>query len=90
MDPDPIPIHVAVTVRGDELEVDFAGTAPQVRGAINATGSFAKSAAYACVRGLMGPRHPQQWRLLPTDHVQVPEGQRHQPGPARRRSPPAA
>jgi N-methylhydantoinase B len=39
LDPDPIPIHVSITVHGDELEVDFEGTAPQVRGALNTTGS---------------------------------------------------
>jgi N-methylhydantoinase B len=38
--------------------VDFTGTAPQVRGAINATGSFAKSAVYACVRALMSSGIP--------------------------------
>jgi N-methylhydantoinase B len=53
MDPEPIPIACTVTVEGDSLHIDFTGTAPQVRGAINATGSFAKSAAYACVRALM-------------------------------------
>jgi len=53
MDPEPIPIAVTITVAGDSLHIDFTGTAPQVRGAINATGSFAKSAAYACVRALM-------------------------------------
>jgi N-methylhydantoinase B len=58
MDPDPIPIAVAVTVAGDSLHVDFTGTAPQVRGAINATGSFAKSAVYACVRALMSSGIP--------------------------------
>lgn len=58
MDPDPIPIAVAVTVAGDGLHVDFTGTAGQVRGAINATGSFAKSAVYACVRALMSSGIP--------------------------------
>jgi N-methylhydantoinase B len=58
MDPDPIPIAVTVTVAGDSLHVDFTGTAPQVRGAINATGSFAKSAVYACVRALMSSGIP--------------------------------
>ena len=48
--PDPIPIRCAVTVKGDALEIDFAGSSPQVRGAINATFSFTKSSAYLAVR----------------------------------------
>src|SRR5690606_28626856 len=47
---DPIPIRCAITVIGDSLEIDFAGSSPQVRGAINATFSFTKSAAYLAVR----------------------------------------
>lgn len=47
---DPIPICCAITVKGDALEIDFAGSSPQVRGAINATFSFTKSSAYLAVR----------------------------------------
>ncbi len=39
---DPIPICCAITVAGDSLVVDFEGSSPQVRGAINATFSFTK------------------------------------------------
>ena len=47
---DPIPIRCAITVKGDSLAIDFAGSSPQVRGAINATFSFTKSSAYLAVR----------------------------------------
>jgi N-methylhydantoinase B len=53
IDPDPIPIRVALTVAGDQLTVDFAGSAPQVRGAINSVMSFTRSTTYACVRCLL-------------------------------------
>ena len=33
---EPIPIRCAITVAGDSLEIDFAGSSSQVRGAINA------------------------------------------------------
>jgi N-methylhydantoinase B len=72
MDPDPIPIAVAVTVRGDNLEVDFTGTSPQVRGAINATASFAKSAVYACVRALMSGGIPNNGGYFRPISVTVP------------------
>jgi N-methylhydantoinase B len=74
LDPGPIPIRVAVTVRGDSLEVDFEGTAPQVRGAINATGSFARSAVYACVRGLMDSAMPNNGGYFRPIQVRVPPG----------------
>jgi N-methylhydantoinase B len=47
---EPIPIRCAITVAGDSLEIDFAGSSSQVRGAINATFSFTKSASYLAVR----------------------------------------
>lgn len=47
---DAIPVRCAITVKGDALEIDFAGSSPQVRGAINATFSFTKSSAYLAVR----------------------------------------
>jgi N-methylhydantoinase B len=47
---DPIAIKCKVKVAGDHLYVDFAGSSPQVRGAINSTLSFVKSATYLTVR----------------------------------------
>jgi N-methylhydantoinase B len=72
MDPEPIPIAVAVTVAGDSLEIDFTGTSPQVRGAINATASFAKSAVYACVRALMSGGIPNNGGYFRPISVKVP------------------
>ncbi|MGE3910285.1 MAG: hydantoinase B/oxoprolinase family protein [Chloroflexota bacterium] len=72
MDPEPIPIAVTATVSGDSLEIDFAGTSPQVRGAINATASFAKSAVYACVRALMSSGIPNNGGYFRPITVKVP------------------
>ena len=58
IDPGPIPIRVAITIAGDRLIADFAGSAPQVRGAINSPLPFTKSAVYACVRHLIGGDPP--------------------------------
>lgn len=43
---DTITIRVTVTIEGDRMSVDFAGTSPQVRSALNATTSFTKAAVY--------------------------------------------
>jgi N-methylhydantoinase B len=45
----PVTFHVAVTVRDDELVVDWTGTDPQVRGPINATYGVTAGATYNAV-----------------------------------------
>src|ERR671919_527684 len=49
----PVPVQVAIEIRGDSIAVDFAGSSPQVPGAINCTLSFAKSSVYFAVRAVM-------------------------------------
>jgi N-methylhydantoinase B len=64
---DPIPIRCRVTVAGDGVAVDFAGSAAQVRGAINATFSFVKSATYLAVRCALDrevPNNAGVWRAI--------------------------
>lgn len=56
IDPDPVPLHVAITVRGQGISVDCTKSSPQVRGAINSTLSVTKSMAYTALRCLM-PSH---------------------------------
>jgi N-methylhydantoinase B len=53
-----IPIDVAVTVRGDGAEVDFAGTSGQVPGNINCPLSVAAAAVFYVFRCLMSPQTP--------------------------------
>jgi N-methylhydantoinase B len=74
IDPDPIPIHVVVTVAGDQLDVDFAGSAPQVKGAINSVLSFTKSTVYACFRCLLAPTLPNNEGYFRAVSVHAPPG----------------
>jgi N-methylhydantoinase B/oxoprolinase/acetone carboxylase alpha subunit len=46
---EPVTFRVAVTVRGDELVVDWTGTDPQVRGPINATYGVTAGATYNAI-----------------------------------------
>lgn len=55
---DPIPIRVTLKKLGDELTADFTGTAPQVKGAINMTRSYALSSVYFAVRCILDPDIP--------------------------------
>jgi len=52
-DPVAIPFKVRITVGGDEIQVDWSGTSPQVRGGVNAPISFCKSNVYAALRSIM-------------------------------------
>jgi N-methylhydantoinase B len=71
----PVPLSVAITVRENgTLRVDWAGTSPQVRAAINSTLSFTKSNAFLSVRcALLGdiPNNAGVFRCI---EVTAPEG----------------
>lgn len=45
-----IPIMATITIKGSQMTVDFAGTAPQVAGNLNAVSAIARSATWYCVR----------------------------------------
>ena len=70
----PIPIRVAITVHHDRLTVDFAGSSPQVKGAINSTLSFVKSAAYLSVRCALGHDVPNNEGVFRCIEVKAPLG----------------
>jgi N-methylhydantoinase B len=70
----PIPIRVTITVRGDELTVDYTGTSDQVKGAINATPSFAKSMVYLTVRSVMETEIPNNAGYFRPISVVTPPG----------------
>ena len=74
IDPDPIPITVAITITGDQMTVDFTGSSLQVRGGINCPLSFTQSTAYACVRCLMGADVPNNSGYFRPITVIAPEG----------------
>jgi len=73
IDPDPIPLTVALTVAGDRMIADFTGSAPQVRGGINSPLPFTKSAVYATVRHLIGGDPPNnEGYFRPIDVIAPP------------------
>ncbi len=70
----PIPIQVEITVGKDGVIVDFAGSSPQVTGAINSTLSFVKSAAYLSVRCCLGHDVPNNEGVFRCIEVRAPKG----------------
>ncbi|WP_336358745.1 hydantoinase B/oxoprolinase family protein [Haloarcula sp. CGMCC 1.6347] len=71
---DDIPIEVAVTIDGASIAVDFAGTAEQVTGNLNAPLSVAKSAVYFVVRAITDPEIPPNHGCYEPVSVSAPEG----------------
>ena len=67
-------LHVAVTVAGDELDVDFAGTAPQHAGNLNCPLSVTRSASYFVVRCLADPDMPASGGAFVPVTVRAPAG----------------
>jgi N-methylhydantoinase B len=72
--PQPVEFHVVVTVRGEELTVDWTGTSPQVKGGINTPLSFCKSNVYAALRSIMPPDVPNCHGYTRPIHVIAPAG----------------
>lgn len=72
--PEPAEIAVAVTIRGDEVVVDFEGTSPQRRGGINAVYAITLSAVYYVFRALIGLDIPSNSGCLAPIQVIAPKG----------------
>jgi len=70
----PIPIKVAITVNDDgTLFVDYTGSSPQVRGALNSTLSFTHSLTYLSVRCVLAKGVPNNVGLFRCIRVKAPE-----------------
>ncbi len=71
---DPIEIQVAIEVENDEAVVDFTGTAPQVRGSVNAIYAITLSAVFYTFRCIAGADVPANAGCLEPIRVIAPEG----------------
>ena len=68
-----INITAAVTVKGSDIHVDFAGTSPQVRGPFNAVPSCALSSVRYVVRAITDPEIPNNEGCYRVVHLTIPE-----------------
>lgn len=82
-----LPIQVTLTTDGEHMRVDFAGTAPQSGGPVNAPLAVVESAVYYCLRCLGGTDLPtavvgalQDPSLSPVQ-LDVPHGSLLNPAP---------
>jgi N-methylhydantoinase B len=67
-------IHAAVTIAGDEIEIDFTGTAAQHEGNLNCPLAVTRSAAYFVVRCLTDPDVPASGGAFAPVMVTAPPG----------------
>jgi N-methylhydantoinase B len=67
-------LRAAVTIEGDELEIDFAGTAAQHDGNLNCPLAVTRSACYFVVRCLTDPDVPASGGAFVPVRVLAPEG----------------
>ena len=67
-------LRAAITIAGDEIEVDFDGTAPQHAGNLNCPLAVTRSAAYFVVRCVTDPDVPASGGAFAPVTVTAPEG----------------
>jgi N-methylhydantoinase B len=68
-----LPVEAAVTVDGDEVAVDFAGSAPQTEGPVNAVFAVTASATYYAVRCVTDPGIPPNAGCYRPVDIDAPE-----------------
>jgi N-methylhydantoinase B len=71
---DDIPIRVAVTIHGDRMRLDFAGTAAQVAGNVNCPLAVTRSACYFALRVLLPDDVPANAGTYAPLEILAPEG----------------
>src|SRR6266404_2871305 len=71
---DPVRIAVRIEIKDDRADVDFTGSAPQVRGPINAVEAITVSAVYYVFRCLIPMNVPASWGILQPITVTAPLG----------------
>ncbi len=74
IDPIPIKIAVAITIQGDEIVVDFDGSAPQCKGSVNAVYAITVSATTYVLRCVLGLNIPGNSGCMAPVTIRAPEG----------------
>jgi N-methylhydantoinase B len=80
-EPEPIALKATVTIVGDSLTVDWTGSSPQVKGAINCPSPFVKSAVHLMVKCIARQEIPNFEGYLRPLNIILPEGSIVNPTP---------
>ncbi len=76
-----LPVCAEIRVRGDGVTVDFAGTAAQTEGPVNAVRAVTVSATYFAIRAVTDPEIPPNEGCYRPITVETPEGSLVNPDP---------
>jgi N-methylhydantoinase B len=69
-----VPIHCTVRVDGETLELDFAGSGPEARGAVNLPDSALKASVYYCVKAVLDPGLMPNQGIIDPIKITAPTG----------------
>lgn len=72
--PDPLPINVKITVDGDDMTVDFTGTADQIKAPINVPFPCTQAAVFFSIKALMGDDIPANEGIKRAIKIIAPKG----------------
>ena len=78
---DPLRVAVTVTVDGDRMTVDYAGSSPQTASGMNSYINYTRSYSYAAVKCLADPFGPMNEGALRPITITAPEGSFLNPRP---------
>jgi len=70
----PIPLVCTIRKRGDAMEIDWTGSAPQVKGAINNTWSYTAAASFTAAKSVLSVNMPNNDGVFRPITVIAPEG----------------
>jgi N-methylhydantoinase B len=70
---DPVPLRVVLAVRDGALHLDFAGTAPMVRGNVNCPIQVTRAAALFVLRSLLDDDVPTNDGIARSIHISTPD-----------------
>ena len=71
---DPVAIRATVEVKGDRLRIDFAGSGPQARGAMNVARSALRATVYYVVKTLLDPELMPNSGFFDAIEIEAPLG----------------
>ena len=71
---EPIRLCAKVVIKGSDLLIDFEGSAPQARGAMNVAGVALEATCYYAAKALLDPELPANSGLFETVRIAAPEG----------------
>jgi N-methylhydantoinase B/oxoprolinase/acetone carboxylase alpha subunit len=69
----PVKIKVNLTIRGSDIDVDFAGSEKTVKGAINSPYANTASAVLYSLQFFLAPHAPQNQGMFNPIHIKLPE-----------------